>query len=48
MLVELPEGVPERLPIICNGKTALFLVRAQRILHDGQLLSASRFEQVRK
>jgi hypothetical protein len=45
-LMELPEGVPERLPIVCHSKTALFLMRAQRVLYEGQVLSASRFEQV--
>ena len=40
----LPDGVPEELPIQCNGKSALLAVRTQRVLFNDQEISASKFE----
>lgn len=44
-LLELPEGVPERQPVVCGSKKGTFLTRTQRIVYEGEELSASRFEQ---
>lgn len=44
--MELPEGVPERLPVNCNGRSALFLVRRQRLLVQDSEMVPSRFEQM--
>lgn len=46
-LMELPEGVPEQQPVVCGSKSGAFLTRTQRILFEGEELSASRFEQAR-
>ena len=45
-LVPLPEGVPEVLPITCNGRSGVLLVRTQRVQHSQAEMSASKFEQV--
>ena len=42
----LPEGVPEQLDVVCNGRQAQLIVRSQRVLFGGQEISASRFEQL--
>ena len=43
-LLPLPEGVPEEVAVHCNGRSALLVVRTQRVLHQGQDISASKFE----
>ena len=43
-LAPLPAGVPERLPVSCNGRSAVFLVRCQRVLFGGDEMTPSRFE----
>ncbi len=45
-LLPLPEGVAEEVPVICNGRSGLLLLRSQRVLHNGGTMSASRFETV--
>ena len=45
-LVPLPPGVPERLAVTCNGRSALFLVRSQRVRFGGAEMTPSRFEQL--
>ena len=45
-LSPLPEGVPEQLDVVCNGRQAQLIVRSQRMLFGGQEISASRFEQL--
>ena len=45
-LSPLPEGVPEQLDVVCNGRQAQLVVRSQRVLFGGQEISASRFEQL--
>eukprot|EP00892_Ulva_mutabilis_P002229 jgi/Ulvmu1/12006/UM083_0019.1 len=45
-LVPLPTGVPEGVPIFCNGRTAVLYVRQQKVEHQGELMPPSRFEQV--
>ena len=45
-LMPLPEGVAEEVPVICNGRSGLLLLRSQRVLHNGGTMSASRFETV--
>ena len=42
----LPPGVPERLAVTCNGRSALFLVRSQRVRFGGAEMTPSRFEQL--
>lgn len=42
----LPEGVPELLPVTCNGRSAQFLMRRQRVLVNGSEMAPSRFEQM--
>ena len=42
----LPEGVPEALPVICNGRSARLLIRRQRVLMNGLEMAPSRFEQL--
>lgn len=45
-LGQLPAGVPEEVPIFCNGRTAVLHVRQQKVRCDGELMPPSRFEQV--
>ena len=45
-LSPLPDGVPEQLDVVCNGRQAQLIVRSQRVLFGGQEISASRFEQL--
>lgn len=45
-LLPLPEGVPERLAITCNGREAVFVVRAQRVEVEGVEMAPSKFEQM--
>lgn len=45
-LGQLPAGVPEEAPIICNGRTAVLHVRQQKVQYEGELMPPSRFEQV--
>lgn len=45
-LMPLPEGVDEEIDIFCNGREALFLVRSQRVLYEGEEMPPSRFEAV--
>lgn len=42
----LPEGVPERLAVTCNGRSAALLVRQQRMLYQNMEMAPSRFEQM--
>lgn len=43
-LLPLLEGVPEEIPVHCNGRSALLVIRTQRVLFNGQDMSASKFE----
>ena len=45
-LAALPRGVPERLAVSCNGRSATFLVRSQRVVLGGAEMTPSRFEQL--
>ena len=45
-LLPLPEGVGEEVPVICNSRSGVLLLRSQRILHNGSTMSASRFETI--
>ena len=45
-LMQLPEGVPEELPVACAGRLALMNVRSQTVTFGGTVMSASRFEAV--
>ena len=45
-LLPLPEGVPELLPVTCNGRSGLMVVRTQKVQHGDAEVSASKFEQV--
>ena len=40
----LPKGVPETVPVECNGMRGMFHVRCQRVLHQDALIPAARFE----
>ena len=42
----LPDGVPERLPVTCNGRSAVFLLRSQRVVFQDHDMAPSRFEQL--
>ena len=44
--MQLPEGVPEVLAVICNGRSAALHLRTQRVTFNGAEMSASRFESV--
>jgi hypothetical protein len=43
-LLELPPGVPELLPVVCNGHRAQLALRTQRVVYRGQEMAPSRFE----
>lgn len=46
-LMELPEGVPERVGVACNTRRGVFVVRSQRVedgMKGGTELTPSRFE----
>ncbi|KAK9830484.1 hypothetical protein WJX72_011976 [[Myrmecia] bisecta] len=45
-LVPLPENTPEQLCVTCAGRSAVFVVRTQRIHFGEQEMSASKFETV--
>jgi SAND domain len=46
-LTTLPDGVPEELQVVCNGRPGTFLLRSQRVrTADGSIITASRFEAV--
>ena len=45
-LLPLPEGVPEMLPVTCNGRSGFMVVRTQRVQYGDTEVSASKFEQV--
>ena len=45
-LLPLPEGCPETLKIVCNGKKAVLNVRNQMVEYDGSEVTATRFEQL--
>ena len=40
----LPKGVPETVPVECNGMRGMFHVRCQRVSHQDALIPAARFE----
>ena len=42
----MPGGSPEYLNVTCMGKDAVLHLRSQRIEYGGQIMSASRFEQL--
>ena len=44
--MQLPEDVPEELPVACAGRLALMNVRSQTVTFGGTVISASRFEAV--
>ena len=46
VLMRLPEGVPEELPVACAGRLGIMAVRSQTVTFGGQAMSASRFEAV--
>jgi hypothetical protein len=43
-LLPLPDGVPERLAVVCNGTRGTLLLRPQRVLVGEHELTASRYE----
>ncbi len=45
-LLQLPDGVPEELRIVCTSKHATLIVRTQRVVYQGVEMSASKFEQM--
>ena len=45
-LLPLPPGVPEVLPVVCNGRHGQLVVRTQRVRHGDTEMSASKFEQM--
>uniref|UniRef100_A0A7S3R019 PHD-type domain-containing protein n=1 Tax=Dunaliella tertiolecta TaxID=3047 RepID=A0A7S3R019_DUNTE len=45
-LLPLPEDTPETLPIVCAGRYGELLLRTQRVMHEGEAMTASRFEQL--
>ena len=47
-LLPLAAGLSEEVPVICNGRSGILLLRSQRILHNGSTMSASRFETIRQ
>ncbi|CAD7696632.1 unnamed protein product [Ostreobium quekettii] len=45
-LLPLPDGIPEEVPVECNGKRGSLLIRSQRVLYADEEMTASRFEQL--
>lgn len=45
-LIQLPPNTPERVHVICNGRSGILTLRTQRVLAGGTEMSASRFETV--
>ena len=45
-LMPLPPNSAERLRVICNGRSAVLILRTQRVIAAGAEMSASRFETV--
>ena len=43
-LIPLPEDTPDEIPVQCNGKSGILLLRPQKVLYAGQEISASKFE----
>ena len=43
-LLPMPEGTPEEVPVTCNGRVAVMLLRSQRMRYNGVEISASKFE----
>lgn len=43
-LLPLPANTPESIPVVCCGRFGEFLVRSQRVVHEGEAHTASRFE----
>lgn len=43
-LLPLPKDTPEEVAVVCSGKYGIFHVRSQKILHNGQMMSPSKFE----
>ena len=42
----LPPNTPEQVHVICNGRSAVLILRTQRVIASGGEMSASRFETV--
>lgn len=45
-LMALPPNTPEQVRVICNGRSAVLVLRTQRVHAAGAEMSASRFETV--
>lgn len=45
-LMPLPPNSTERMPVVCNGRSGILILRTQRVLAGGGEMSASRFETV--
>jgi hypothetical protein len=45
-LMPLPPGVGEEVEIFCNGRHAVFTLRGQRVVFEGEEMPPSRFEAV--
>ena len=45
-LLPLPAGVPEEVAVNCNGRTGTMIIRMQRVMYQGQEMSASKFEAI--
>jgi hypothetical protein len=43
-LMPLPDDTPEDVAVVCGGKYGMLNVRSQKVLHNGVLMSASKFE----
>jgi hypothetical protein len=43
-LVPPPDGMPESCLVCCNGRVGEMHLRTQRVVHEGQEMSASKFE----
>jgi hypothetical protein len=43
-LLPLPDGAPERVDIVCNGREGVFVVRPARVEAGGEDMAPSRFE----
>ena len=47
-LIELPLNSSETIQVTCANRTATLHLRSQRVVYNGEVMSASRFEQVRE
>ena len=42
----MPDGVPETVNVVCQGRHGVLNVRTQRVVHDGTDMPVSQFEKV--